>query len=395
MVPGLLWEGRMKFGDDKKYERLLEAYESGDIDRRSLLRIIGGMAAALGVVGVPLAKYSREALAAGVSSIRFDSWGGIVSEAFHSQAIIPYTAKTNVKVVEGEFGDTTEFLSLVKAAQPGDYNIFLVSGVYDYYRFVKQGYGAAINEANIPNLQNVLTKTLDAFRSASDGKLCAVPFDYGVTGLAYNRKYISDDEVKQKGVNILWDEKYKGKMALYDDFETRVWMASLHLGLDPQGPKDMKAVWDACRKQRDLVIKYWSSGQELIDLFEKEEMIVSEGWSGRIAKIQQDGHDIGFDSSVGFAWLEGLFVLNGSPMPECEELLNFCIDPKVAIAIAEGQNYPSSLDPTKVPMPDQVKKLPAYDDTGKFEGYVWEKAQYWYDNQDEFKKEWDRISKGA
>ena len=35
----------MKFGDDKKYERLLEAYESGDIDRRSLLRIIGGMAA--------------------------------------------------------------------------------------------------------------------------------------------------------------------------------------------------------------------------------------------------------------------------------------------------------------------------------------------------------------
>ncbi len=32
--------------------------------------------------------------------------------------------------------------------------------------------------------------------------------------------------------------------------------------------------------------------------------------------------------------------------------------------------------------------------TGKFEGYVWEKAKYWYDNQDAFKKEWERIAEG-
>jgi len=394
MVPDWLWEEDMKFGDDKKYERLLAAYESGDIDRRSLMRIIGGMAAAVGVVGLPLAKYSRNAMAA-AQSIRFDGWGGIVSEAFHNNAFPPFTAKTGTKVVEGEFGDTDEFLSLVKAAQPGDYNVFLVSGVYDYYRFIQAGFGSAINEKNIPNLANVLEATLTAFRNESDGKLSAVPFDYGVTGLAYNRKYISDEEAKSQGVKLLWNEKYKGKMAGYDSPQTRVWMACLYLGQDPQGATDMKAVWDACRKQRELVVKYWSSGQELIDLLAKEEIVLTDGWSGRIASLQQDGHDIGFLNNVGFAWLEGLFVLKGSPMEEAEQLLNFCIEPKVAIAIAEGQNYPSSLDPTKVPMTDKIKKLPAYDDTGKFEGYIWEKAKYWYQNQDEFKKEWSRISKGA
>ena len=66
---------------------------------------------------------------------------------------------------------------LVKAAQPGDYNVFLVSGVYDYYRFIKAGYGSSINEKNIPNLANVLEATLAAFRNESDGKLSAVPFD--------------------------------------------------------------------------------------------------------------------------------------------------------------------------------------------------------------------------
>jgi len=384
----------MDLGDSKKYQRLLEAYESGDVDRRSLLKIIGGMAAAVGVVGLPVAGFSRSALAA-VESIRFDGWGGIVSEAFHNYAFPPFTEKTGIKVVEGEFGDTEEFLSLVKAAQPGDYNIFLVSGVYDYARFCKAGFGEAINEANIPNLKLVLPATLEAFRSESEGKLYAVPFDYGVTGLAYNRKYISDAEAKAQGVKLQFDPKYKGKMAIYDSFQTRVWMSSLHLGQDPQAATDINAIWDDLRKQRELVLKYWNSGQEFIDLMAKEEIILSDGWSGRVAALQQDGHDIGFLNDVGFAWLEGLYVLKGSPMEAAEQLLNFCIEPKVSIAIAEGQNYPSSLDPTKVPMTDKVKKLPAYDDTGKFEGYVWEKAKYWYDNQDAYKKEWERVKKGA
>ena len=52
----------------------------------------------------------------------------------------------------------------MKQAQPGDYNIFLVSGgLCDYYRFCKAGFGDVINEANIPNLANVLEPTLAAF----------------------------------------------------------------------------------------------------------------------------------------------------------------------------------------------------------------------------------------
>lgn len=385
----------MKFGSDKKYEKLLEAVGNGDVSRRDLMRIIGVTAAAVGVVGGPFGKLTREAMAA-VDQVRFDGWGGIVSEAFHNFAFPPFTEKTGIKVVEGEFGDTDEFLTLVKAAQPGEYNIFLVSGVYDYARFNKAGFGSWINEANIPNLANVLPATLESFKKETGGKLSAVPFDYGTTGIAYNRKYISDDEAKQ-GAKILWDEKYKGKIALYDGWQTRAWMASIVTGQDPQGATDTAAMWEACRKQRELVVKYWGSGQEFIDLMSKEEVILSDGWSGRVAYLQQNGNDIGWidTANAGFAWLEGLMVLAGSPMPECEQLLNFCIEPKVALAIAEGQNYPSSLDPTKVEMSDKVKSLPGFDPTGKFENFIWERADYWTANQDAFKKEWERISKGA
>ena len=160
----------MKFGSDKKYERLLEAYGNGDVSRRDMMRLLTVAAAAVGVVGGPFGKLTREALAA-VEQVRFDGWGGIVSEAFHNFAFPPFTEKTGIKVVEGEFGDTDEFLTQVKAAQPGEYNIFLVSGVYDYARFNKAQFGAFINEANIPNLAKILPATLEAFRSESGGKL--------------------------------------------------------------------------------------------------------------------------------------------------------------------------------------------------------------------------------
>ena len=55
-----------KFTDQKRYERLLAAVQSGDIDRRSLLRIIGATAAAVGVTGGPMGLLTRKAMAAGV-----------------------------------------------------------------------------------------------------------------------------------------------------------------------------------------------------------------------------------------------------------------------------------------------------------------------------------------
>ena len=62
--------------------------------------------------------------------------------------------------------------------------------------------------------------------------------------------------------------------------------------------------------------------------------------------------------------------MKGTDMDAAEKLLNFMLEPKAAIAVAVGQKYPPSLDPTKVAMPEEVKKLPAFDPTGKLKGYL-------------------------
>jgi spermidine/putrescine transport system substrate-binding protein len=90
-----------------------------------------------------------------------------------------------------------------------------------------------------------------------------------------------------------------------------------------------------------------------------------------------------------------MLVLKGAPLDDCQEMINFMLAPETMIAVAEGQNYPPSLDPNKVPMTDKIKAMPAYDPTGKMTSLTFADANYWAKNNDEWTKQYDRISKGG
>lgn len=375
-----------------RYERLLQRFQEGGVSRRTFLGLIGASAASYGVMGSPFTRYARAATPA---SVRFDGWGGVVSDAFEKYAFKPFTKETGVKVVSGTFGDADQYLARVKASQPGEYNLAHLSGVFDYVRYKDLGFASELNEKNIPNLQNVIPALVKVLRDISGGTLSAVPYDYGTTGLAYNRKFISDDEIKEKGPGILIDKKYKGKIGGWGEWKTRIWYAALQTDQNPNDIKDMNKVWDAIRTNRDLVLKYWSSGAELMSLLANDEIYVTEGWSGRIKALQDQGHDIGYyDPKGGLGWQECIFVMKGSPMEACEELVNFMLKPEVAIAVSEGQKYPPSLNPTKVELPKAVQSLPAFDPTGTLAGLNFFDASYWNGHQQDWSQKFDRIEKG-
>ena len=380
----------MKLTQTKRLERLQERHLNGGLDRRTFLGLTAAAAASAGVI----TRWSGPALAA-VTEVRFDGWGGVVQEAIDKYAFQPYTKKTGLKVVQGTFGDENEIITKIKTSNPGDFQIVHSSGVEYYKKYVDGGWVSEINEANIPNMANVMTAMIEPFRKMTP-KLSAVPYDYGTTGIAYNTKVITEAEAKDKGVNLLIDKKYAGKIGGYQEMNTRVWYGALQSGQNPNDIKDIEAVWAKVREGRDLTKKYWGSGAELMDLLSKEEIVVTDAWSGRVAALQQQGHPIGYlDPKGSYAWMEDMLILKGSPMAECEELVNFMLDPPTAIAVAEGQNYPPSLDPNKVKLTDKIAKLPAFDPTGTMKSLTFADPIYWAANTDAWTKQWDRISKGA
>jgi spermidine/putrescine transport system substrate-binding protein len=381
---------------NKKLDSVFERCMNGDLGRRDFLKFLSIAGAAAGLIGGPFGSLARNAWAA--KSIRFDGWGGVVSEAFRKYAFDPFTKATGVQVIDGEFGDMDTYLTRVKASFPpgGEFNLAHLSGVFDYARYVGLGFDVVLDESKIPNLKNVMTAMMEPYKAITSGKLSAVPYDLGQTGIAYNTKHITKEKAEKLGASLLWDKDLKKKLGSWGDWRTNIWYAALHTGQSPNDIKDMKAVWDALRIQRDMVKKYWGSGAELMSLLANEEIYATVAWSGRVAALQSQGHPIGFLSPDGcYSWQECIFVLKGSDLEVAQQLLNFMLEPKAAIAVAEGQKYPSSLDPTKVPMPESVKKLPAFDPTGKLEGYLFADPEYWNGKQIEWAEKWDRIKAGG
>ena len=381
----------------EKLDRVYELYQEGKLSRRHFLRYLGLAGASLGLMGMPFSKAVKDAWAA--KSIRFDGWGGVVSEAFREHAFKPFTAKTGIEVIDGEFGDMNSYLTRVKASYPpgGEFNIAHLSAVFDYARYADLGFASVLDEAKIPNLNNVMASMIKPLRDITKGTLSAVPYDLGQTGIAYNTNHVSKEKAEKLGASLLWDKELKGKLGSWGgDFRTNMWYAALHTGQSPNEITDLKAVWEALREQRDLMKKYWSSGAELMSLLANEEIYATVAWSGRVAALQQEGNPIGYLSPEGtYSWMEYLFVLKGTDLDVAQQLLNFMLEPAAAIAVAEGQNYPPSLDPTKVELTDKIKKMPAFDPTGKLEGYLFADPAYWNANQLEWTEKWDRIKAGS
>jgi spermidine/putrescine transport system substrate-binding protein len=269
--------------------------------------------------------------------------------------------------------------------------------VYDYARYTKLGFGVKLNESKIPNLKNVMPAMIKPLREITKGTLSAVPYDLGQTGIAYNTKYIPKAKAEKLGASLLWYKDLKGKLGSWGgDHRTNMWYAALHTGQSPNNMTHMKHIWDALKEQRALMKKYWASGSELMSLLANEEIYATVAWSGRVAALQKQGHPIGYLAPYNtYSWMEYIYVLKGTDLEVAQQILNYMLEPACAIAVAKAQNYPPSLDPTKIKMPPEVQKLPAFDPTGKLDGYLFAKPDYWNNHQVEWTEKFDRVMAGA
>lgn len=381
----------MKYPTTKYLEELKQRYNDGDIDRRSFLRSVGMAGLSVGIVGLPGTSMAKDT----VEEIKFHSWGGVAQEAIRRTGIAAFEKATGIEVVEGTFGLEEEVLAKARAGLPGDYHIINSAGNAWYKRWMDAGFGIVLDESNIPNLTNVMPALLQPFWDITPEGLSAVPYSYGNTGIAYNKKYISEEQALKQREGLLIDPKLEGKLSGHNDFQTRMWVAALQSGQDPNNIEDLDAVWAKIRENRSLVKKYWGSGAESTDLLASGEVYASDIWSGRAASLIERDPNFGYvDYSKGYCWCLDFLVLKGAPKEVCEEFLNFILETDVMVATAEAQLYPPSMDPTKVELTDKIRSLPNFDPTGTLDKFAFSDPFYWTKYEKDWKPKYARIEKG-
>jgi spermidine/putrescine transport system substrate-binding protein len=182
----------------------------------------------------------RKALAgaaAGVGSMLLPSIGraetslNVLAWCDHTdqRLIAPFEQAHGVKVNVKSYEGTGTGLSMIEQSRPGDWDVFMVDAT-DVPRIAETGMFMELPEDVAP-WDDMFPQLREAPFARVDGKLYAAPEKFGYYGACFNKNVV--DPADAASGDILWNEKYKGRIAVYDYYFPLIQMIALSHGWRP------------------------------------------------------------------------------------------------------------------------------------------------------------------
>lgn len=234
------------------------------------------------------------------------------------QLVDAFEAKYGVKVNVTYISSNDDVIAKIRS-KSGQYDIIPattdVSGQY-----IAAGMVQPIDTAKIPNLSKVLTSFQNLPQLASKGQVYGVPHLWSADPIIYDTDVIKSPK---EAYDILWDPAYSGRISLYNDLSS-LWIGALVKGYaDPYNLTDdqLASVVSSMRQQKSLVKKYWSSGGDLISLFQTKEVVLAQGWNYMYVKLKSEGAHIGrINPPNNLGWVDSLMIPTNSKNKYTAEL---------------------------------------------------------------------------
>jgi spermidine/putrescine transport system substrate-binding protein len=150
-------------------------------------------------------------------------------ETYHEDPWVKQAEKDlGLKITITRAGSVDELYA--KASSGGGYDLFLVdSGSISRYR--SAGLIGAVDASLVPNMKNVNPGLPFNKYNKIGGKLWAVPYNWGVQPLLYNKTQVTAAEASTW--KSLWDTKFRGKVMIPDDAYITLPMIALEGGWNP------------------------------------------------------------------------------------------------------------------------------------------------------------------
>ncbi len=169
----------------------------------------------------------------------------------------------------------------------------------------------------------------------------SVPYTYGRVGVIYNKTMVDEEDLG--GWELLWNEKYAGKILQFnnsrDGFATAMYMAGDDVNsTDPE-------VWRRAQaemlRQKPIIQSYVMD--EIYNKMESGEAAISAYYAGDYFTMLDINEDLGFYYPERTnVFVDAMCVPAGSANKEAAQLfINFMLSPEIAIANAEYIYYAS------------------------------------------------------
>ena len=199
-----------------------------------------------------------------------------------------------------------------------------------------------LNFENIPNYQYID----DTFKGLyyDPQNQYSVPYTYGIVGVIYDANVV--DEADIGGWELMWNEKYSGRIVQFNNPRDAFGTAQYKLGLDVNSSD--KAMWDLAYgemlAQRPLVYSYVMD--EIFNMMESGEAAIGAYYAGdyfTMVDAQAENVDLQFyyPEQTNF-YVDAMCIPSCAQNKELAEIfINYMLSEEAAVANAEYTYYAS------------------------------------------------------
>jgi spermidine/putrescine transport system substrate-binding protein len=164
----------------------------------------------------------------------------------------------------------------------------------------------------IPNFKNLNPFMVKA--GQYNGKQYGIPEDWGFDAILYRTDKVTP---KARSWGLLFDERYKGKIAWFDDLGMLV-MTGLYLGFkNPwnQTDAELKQSQQLLKSKKKLVRMIWSSETNLWEAFGSGDLWIAYAWPNDWVQMKKKGLKVVYmhPKEKPIAWVGMMMLLQGSP----------------------------------------------------------------------------------
>jgi spermidine/putrescine transport system substrate-binding protein len=289
------------------------------------------------------------------------SWPGHGAQ----DVIGPFEKETGIKVQAKEYTGGEEMIALLQSSPPGTFDVILSDAEY-ISQLQQAGLIDEMNPSDYP-----IADFWPQFQKFPyhwvDGKLYSVMVDFGFLGMVYNTSKLSREEVDSYAV--LWDDKVKGKVGMYDWYLPNMMCLSLYNGNHP--PNDLDAAQFEKLKKTLFSLAGQMSGigpwSSVFSQLTNEESWVMPGvgaWAALL--LENDGVPIKavVPKEGGLQWTESLSIASSSKNKDAAvKLIQYLTSPEGQVLEATKSAYWASIPNKKgweklnAEMPEAAERL--------------------------------------
>jgi spermidine/putrescine transport system substrate-binding protein len=291
-------------------------------------------------------------------TINVYNWGEYIANGTDGSLDInaEFTRRTGIRVNYTTF-DSNESLYSKLVGGGADYDVIIPSD-YMVSRLIHENMLAELDFSNIPNFRYID----ESFRDPDydpEGRY-SVPYTWGVVGLFYNTDYIEEEITSWSS---LWDDRYAGKILMFDNPRDSFAIAQLLLGqsLNTTEESDWLEAAALLKQQKPMVQAYVMD--RIFDKMESEEAWIAPYYSGDAAILVDNSDNIRFvvprEGTNYFVDAMCIPATSGHKA-EAEAYINFLCDPEIAGANMDYVGYSTPETAAKAYMDPEIVESPVH-----------------------------------